>query len=163
MLGVLRRPQKSTDSLSLSIAGGYTEEVFVRYVRRLRVVEGTAYFLIPATFTTCEPGPAYQAVRFVAVHAWGASGTLARIPGIATGALAFSSGNGMTSTVAAVIPSGVASVTLHYAADPPASQHPVTLQAAVINNCVVFVIVPRNAAANYSMVWHNAAGKVVAH
>ncbi len=162
-LGVFRRPQRPTDSLPLSVAGGYNAEVFVRYVRRVAVVDGTGYYLVPAVFTTCEPGPPYQAARFIAVSPNGGSGgTEVPIQRYASGPVSFSSGNGgPRSTVAVVVPDRVASVTLHLAADPPTAPKPLALHARVASNCVVFANVPRSAAANSTFVLYAANGRVI--
>jgi hypothetical protein len=155
MLAALRREQISTDTLPLGIAGGYTEQVFVRYERRLRVVKGVAYYLIPAIFTTCRPGAPYEAVRFVGVRpSGGASGTLGRINQLRSGAVAFTTGSGgRVSTYAALVPDGVVSVTLRYSGSPS-----LTEQGVAVNNCVVIPDIPRNAAANSTVVWHYANG-----
>ena len=164
LLGVLRRPQRASDALPPSIRGQYNEEIFVNYVRRVRVVDRTAYYVIPVLVTTCEPGPAYEAVRFVAAAPDGtSSGGQAPIAAIANGTLAGASGaGGPSSTFASIVPDGVASVTLHYPADPPTSPHPLTVTATVANNCVV-AAVARNAAASPAVIWHAKNGAVIPH
>ena len=55
------------------------------------------------------------------------------------------------------------SVALHYAAAPPAAPNPLTLHEKVVNNCVVFANVPRNAATFPTMTWYAANGALVPH
>src|ERR1039458_9869824 len=59
ILGVLRRPATPADALPASVKAFLTKpilnplgrEVFVNYIRRARVISGTAYYVMPALYT----------------------------------------------------------------------------------------------------------------
>jgi len=168
ILGVLRRPREPGDSLAPLRYLSFNEEVFVRYIRRARVVAGSAYYVVPALFTTCEPGPSYQAVTFKKLSADGAGLGLGAVG--ATAAIIerrgefISGGSGRgrgTSTVWGLVPDRVASVTLHYAAG-PTPRHALTIKATVTGNVAVFPDVPRKSTASWNeMTWRAANGHII--
>lgn len=160
---VLRRTRKSGDYLSPQRYLSFNQEVFVRYIRRTQVVAGTAYYLIPAIFTTCKPGPAYWGITFKVLAASGegpGAATLGPAARAEQDGLFLSSGNGgPSSSVAGLVPDPVASVTLSYRAT--AHQRAVQITAKVVDNVVVFNNIPRNAAAGWAMIWRAANGAII--
>src|SRR5665213_1883430 len=56
ILGVLRRPATAADSASAVSARGQVQDVFVNYIRRARVVDGSPYYIYPAILGGCGTG-----------------------------------------------------------------------------------------------------------
>lgn len=119
-LGVLRRPQTAADTLPapLNPGGGWMfgEGVYVKYVRRARLVAGVAYYIVPVAnglSPQCRPR---EEVFFATAGPEGhtASGGLS-VSEIERGMLTatyWKAGRGVQS---GVVPNGVATVTLRYA------------------------------------------------
>lgn len=164
LLGVLRRAQRATDAIPARSYLSYNQEVFVRYIRRARVLGSSAYWVWPATITRCGGAKPYQGLMFF-------TGSLARGRPAGGGAgetLAqfkqygdfFSHGGSGETTVVGLVPDEVTSVTLHYRA---ANGHPaLQLTGKVVHNVAV-VSVPFSAggALAASMTWTGAHGQVI--
>ena len=161
---VLRRAHEPGDYLAPPRYQSFNQEVFVRYIRRTQVVAGTAYYVIPAIFTTCKPGPAYWGITLkeLAASGYGPGGaTLGPATRAEQHGLFLSSGNGGgSSTLVGLVPDPVASVTLSY----PATTHQraINITAKVVGSTVVFSHIPRNAAILWtSMIWRGVNGKII--
>jgi hypothetical protein len=54
ILGILRRPATAADAIPQQLAGrGLTRDVFVQYIRRTRVIDGSTYYIYPAIVGGC--------------------------------------------------------------------------------------------------------------
>jgi hypothetical protein len=162
---VLRRPREPGDSLGSRRYLSFNQEVFVRYIRRARVVAGIAYYVIRAIFATCEPGPAYWGVSFEDMAASGTGpggGTDAKAASVEQRGLFLGTGSRNGQTLAGLVPDGVATVALRFAADPVAAISTRTLNAKVIDNVVVVSVRGRlGSALPVGMVWRAASGEIV--
>ncbi len=161
---VLRRAHEPGDYLAPPRYLSFNQEVFVRYIRRAQVVAGTAYYVVPAIFTTCKPGPAYWGITFKELAASGdgpGGATLGPAARVDQHGLFLSSGNGGgSSSVAGLVPDPVASVTLSYPAT--TDQRAVNITAKVVGSTVVFSNIPRNATIPWtSMIWRGVNGKII--
>jgi hypothetical protein len=164
MLAVLRRPATRADTLPALAYLHFNQEVFVSYIRLARLVAGFGYYVIPAIITPCEPAKAYQGVTFVQRTPGGGGGGIlgASAASIPQHGVFFSSGQHGSSTVPGLVPDGVATVTVHYPADPAGTLPAVTITAKVVDNVVVFTSVPRGPAVGWTkMVWRAANGTIV--
>ncbi len=170
ILGVLRRPATPVDTLPAGVGG--IGDVFVRYVRRTRVLDGSSYYLYPA-LQGCRPG--HEAIDTATTHVdlghgilggVGSGNTSARQ--IETGETASTGppGSDTSATITMIVPDGVASVTLRYPAGrasgySPKISPPYTVTTPVIGNEVV-VTVPRSAGGGPiwkpTMIWRGARG-----
>jgi hypothetical protein len=136
-LGVLRRPARPSDALPASVYRNYYQEVFVRYIRRARVVDGIAYYVWPSLFTRCGGARPYEGITFY--YGGGADVGLSAADIEARGDLSAGGGNGQ-STILGLVPDGVDSVTLSY---PRGHGHSAFQRTAkVVANVVVIEHVP---------------------
>jgi hypothetical protein len=172
ILGVLRRPATPVDSLPAGVGG--IGDVFVRYVRRTRVLDGSSYYLYPA-LQGCRPG--HQAIDTATTHVDLGHGILGGVGSgdtstrqIETGQAASTGppGSDTSATITMIVPDGVASVTLRYPAGrasgySPRISPPFTVTTAVVGNEVV-VTVPRSAGGGPiwkpTMIWRGARGRI---
>jgi hypothetical protein len=178
ILGVLRRPATPADALPATIGVGLTNlesalglEIFVGYVRRARVIEGTSYYLVPVHFTGCgrfRSKPSDGIMMWRAGAGGGGVGGGADAAQIEQGR-AYGTLGGFTHTqIHMLVPDGVATVTLHYPAgrvggfdrsDAPAFR----IWTNVVGNVMV-VTVPRagnRLTAPMTMTWRAASGTIV--
>jgi hypothetical protein len=179
ILGVLRRPVAAADALPQNLAGrGLTRDVFVHYVRRTQVVDGSPYYIYPAVVGGCGVEKAHQGIMDLATHinlgagviggSGGGGATASEIEqgkAIGTGP----PGSSTQATITMVVPDGVASVTLRYPAGrasgySPTISPPFTVTTAPINNELV-VSVPRSAGGGPiwqpTMIWRAADGHII--
>jgi hypothetical protein len=164
ILAVLRRPMTHADALPARAYLSFNQEVFVRYIRLARSVGGFGYYVIPAIITRCEPVKAYQGVTFVRrTPGGGGAGILAAsAASIKRYGGFFTSGQHGRSTAPGLVPDGVATVTVHYAANPAGRLPAVTITAKVVDNVVVLASIPRGPAASWTkMVWRAANGTTI--
>ena len=171
MLGVLRRPATTEDALPPRVLARERNEVFVRYIRRARVASGQSYYVVPTFHVQCAPLKPVEVITLWSLGAKSPGGQVGAPTATVfknAGGLFGSFGTGASKnlTVAGVVPDGVASVTLHYAAiransAGPAAQS-VTVTAQVVNN-VVLETVPQGAvvAESPTIIWRAANGHVI--
>jgi hypothetical protein len=161
-LSVLRRPAGPTDTLAPWAYVSYDQEVFVKYIRLARSVDGRAYWVIPAIIARCRPQKPVEGLTFrVADGGKDGLGGVANV-GETVGRLReYGDFLAVGSTLQGLVPDGVAEVTLHYPAAPGRPQ--VTLSQRVIDNVVLFIGVPRPAPVGRgaSMSWIGAGGRVI--
>jgi hypothetical protein len=181
ILGVLRRPAAHADALprtdfdffTIGVARVRGEEVFVRYVRRARVIGNTSYYLIPSVFTGCGvlklTGEGITLWAAQKPNGSGSGGGHADAGRIEQGkAYLTPSGASTHTTIAMLIPDGVATVTLEY---PPGAvggsnythAPAFTTTAHVVQNLLV-VTVPRGGhrfMTPMTMTWRAANGTTV--
>jgi hypothetical protein len=144
-LGALRHPQTATDALPPPQNAGeglrFGGSVYANFVRRARVVAGTAYYLVPvATLQgpTCAPR---DAVVLVTVEALGQGrGAPQTVRGIERGNLGGTRWIGTSGVQYGVVPDKVAEITLRYAAHKHGLRSTVTV--APVNNVYVAVVPP---------------------
>jgi len=179
ILGVLRRPATAADALPPSyVARGLTRGVFVHYVRRTRVINGSSYYIYPAIVGGCGVEKARQGIVHLETHIDLGSGIIGGTGGggasasdIEQGTSADTGppGSATSATIAMIVPDGVASVTLHYPAGrasgySPVISPPFTITAAPVNNELV-VRVPRSAGGgpihHPTMTWRAADGHII--
>jgi hypothetical protein len=161
-LGVLRRPARPTDTLVRWVYVAYDQEVFVNYIRRARVVDGRAYWVIPAIITRCKPQKPVEGLTFrMADGRKDGLGGVANV-GETVGRLRqYGDFLSLGSTLQGLVPDGVADVTLHF---PAAAGRPqVTLSQRVVDNVVVFIGVPHSTpvAHGATMNWIGRGGHVI--
>jgi hypothetical protein len=181
ILGVLRRPATPADALPASWlhfftvgAGAHIQggDVFVRFVRRARVIGNTSYYLVPSLFTGCGVYKITgEGVTILAAkpNGSGSGGGHADATRIEQGqAYLTPSGASTHTTIAMLIPDGVATVTLQY---PPgavggssSSRAPAfTTTEQVVENLLV-VTVPRGGnrlKGPMTMTWRAATGAAI--
>jgi hypothetical protein len=159
MLGVLRRPQRPSDDLELSLLSHVGEGVYVNYIRLARVVAGTSYYLIPVAKPNCS-GPEELLLNERSPGGFASYGG-ATAAHIADGKLFGTCCKGPTAVVAGVVPDRVAKVSITY---PKSGRlHAVTITTKPVENVFV-VTVPREstvAAVPKSVIWRSAKGKVI--
>lgn len=181
ILGVLRRPATAADALPPAIGNlqgqGLTRDVFVRYIRRTRVVSGSPYYIYPAILAGCGVQKAREGIMELATHVdlgdgiFGGEGgggyTAAEIEqgqAVGTGA----PGSSTSTTITMIVPDDVAHVTLRYPAGPASGYSrkispPFTITTTPLNNEVV-VKVPRNAGPEaiqgITMIWRAPNGHI---
>jgi hypothetical protein len=165
-LGVLRRPQRTSDAIPRHAYLSYNQEVFVRYIRRARVVGGSAYWVWPAIITRCGGAKPYEGLMFFT----GSSRTGGRPMGGSVGETltAFEQygdfftegGRSSIATVQGIVPDGVASVTLHY---PATAGHPARqLTGKVVENVAVISVPFRlGSSLRPSMTWTGRNGRII--
>jgi hypothetical protein len=173
ILGVLRRPATPADALPASVKAIFTKrglnplgrEIFVNYIRRARVISGTAYYVMPVLYTGCGAFTRSEGMMLLDGSGGGGAGTAATIESAsAYGTLGFF---GHT-TIETLVPDGVATVTLHYSAGKIGGfdrNHGAafTITTHVVGNLLV-VSVPRSGnrlAAPMTMTWRAASGATV--
>jgi hypothetical protein len=186
ILGVLRRPVTPADVLPPAIEtnvlrGGFGRDIFVRYIRRARVIAGSSYYIYPVLIARCGQ-LAHDGIMDLATHidlghgTFGSDGgggeTAAAIEqgqGVGTGPPGISGQSGTSGTIDMVIPDGVASVTLRYPAGRASGYSPkispaFTVTTSPVNNLLI-VSVPRSsgggAIQRVTMIWRAADGHVI--
>jgi hypothetical protein len=179
ILGVLRRPAMAADALPQTlVARGLTRDVFVRYIRRTRVIDGSPYYIYPAIVGGCGVEPEHEGVMHLATNidlgggaiggTGGGGATAADIERGLTGDTG-PPGSSTSATITLIVPDGVASVTLRYPAGRASGYSakispPFTVTAAPVNNEFV-VRVPRSAGGGPirrpTMIWRGAGGRVI--
>ncbi|HEV2944970.1 MAG TPA: hypothetical protein VGX26_07655 [Solirubrobacteraceae bacterium] len=175
ILGVLRRPATPADALPRAlVAQGAGSSAFVHYVRRTRVVGHSPYYIYPAILEGCG-SHARQGIMHLNTNidlgggAMGATGgggaTAAHIEhgeALGTGP----PGSATSSTIAMIVPDGVAKVTLRFPAGrasgySPKISPPFTITTAPVNNELI-VRIPRSggggAIHQATMTWRAANG-----
>jgi hypothetical protein len=183
ILGVLRRPATAADALPPTFREslvnlGMVGDVFVRYIRRTRVFNGSPYYIYPAVFSGCGRQPPHQGIAELATHVHlgagiiggdGGGGGTARSIERAEDAGTGPPGSSTSATITMLVPDSVALVTLRYPAGrasgySPKISPPVTITTAPVENEVV-VTVPRSggggAIRKVRMIWRAADGHVV--
>jgi hypothetical protein len=176
ILGVLRRPATPADAGSGITAQGFTSAVFVHYIRRARVVDGSPYYLYPAIVGGCGTGEApHEGIMDLGKDidlghgliggSGGGGATAARIErGEDAGSGA--PGSSTSATLTLVVPDGVAKVTLHYPAGRASGYSPkispaVTVTTAPVENLVVVSVPRSNPLQKGTMTWWAADGHVI--
>jgi hypothetical protein len=170
---VLRRPRTPSDALPVTVLSNYTTrrsgiQIFVNYVRRARVVAGTAFYVIPERVTRCLPSlKPFDSLDLYALGLGGGGGGIVRPDQFLTG---FTKGRSAPphTSLYAVAPDGVATITLHYPAGRAGGfSHEMlpafTTTTKVVNN-IVDVTVPRageRARSSMTMTWRAANGPVI--
>jgi hypothetical protein len=174
ILGVLRRPATPADALPdnvrVVLAQPLAREIFVNYIRRARVISGTAYYVMPILYAGCESSS--EDMMLVEVHS---DGSGSRGGGVHGNAALMEQGDGWgflgsfgRTTVQMLVPDGVARVTLRYPAGTIGGSDrnhapAFTVTTNVVGNLLV-VTVPRGGArlqAPMTMIWRAASGKTV--
>jgi hypothetical protein len=176
ILGVLRRPATAADAGSGITAQGFTSGVFVHYIRRARVVDGSPYYIYPAIVGGCGTGETpHQGIMDLGKDIdlghgliGGGGGGGATVAGIERGADAGSGapGSSTSATLTLVVPDGVAKVTLHYPAGRASGYSPkispaVTVTTAPVENLVVVSVPRSNPLQKGTMTWWAANGHVI--
>lgn len=176
ILGVLRRPATPADALPSGVHPG-VGEIYVHYVRRARVIDGTSYYIFPVLVPACGPLKAHQGIWEFASHVelapgiyGGAGGGAATAAQIEQGGDAGTGppGSKSTATITMVVPDSVAKVTLHYPAGiiggfdrrhAPA----VTYATSPVGNLVVVTVMRRGNRLDSPtpMTWYDASGHVI--
>jgi hypothetical protein len=183
ILGVLRRPATAADALPPDvrqnlIGTGFVRDVFVRYIRRTRVVNGSSYYIYPAILGECGTGTRpHEGIFNRATHVdigagliGGDGGGGSTANGIEQGREVGTGppGSSTSSTITMIVPDGVAKVTLHYPAGRASGYSakispPFTITSAAVNNEIV-LRVPRTGGPEVSgvtMLWRSDDGHVV--
>ena len=179
ILGVLRRPATAADAIPQQLAGrGLTRDVFIRYVRRTRVIDGSPYYIYPAIVGGCGVEKKREGVMELATHIDLGGGTIGGTGGGGATATEIEQGHDVgtgppgsstSATVTMIVPDGVASVTLRYPAGRASGYSkkispPITITTAPVNNLVV-VSVPRSAGGGPiwtpTMIWRAADGHII--
>jgi hypothetical protein len=143
ILAVLRRPQASTDALPTPPSGSwwFGEGVYSKYVRRARVVDGVAYYVVPVAKGWALKCATHEGVVFATAgpegYGSGGTATAAEIEhGARLEGLFWKDGSGVQS---GIVPDGVAKVTLRY----PARHHlRATVTVAAVGNVYVTAVPP---------------------
>jgi hypothetical protein len=179
ILGVLRRGATAADAGSAITAQGFTSAVFVHYIRRARVVDGSPYYIYPAILGGCGTGEkAHEGVMGLAKNVdlghglvggtGGGGGDAARIEQgreVSSGP----PGSSTSETITMVVPDGVATVTLHYGPGPAGGytkkiSPAFTITSPVINNELV-VLLPRSVSLEgvpgVRMIWRATNGHII--
>jgi hypothetical protein len=183
ILGVLRRPATATDALPPSIrhniiGTGFVSDVFVRYIRRTRVVGGSPHYIYPAALSACAGNQPHVGIMDVATNVDLGHGIIGGDGGGGADAAqierAEDAGTGppgspTSATVTMLVPDGVAEVTLRYPAGrasgySPKISPPVTIETKPVENQVV-VRVPRSGGGGtirkVKMIWRASDGHVI--
>jgi hypothetical protein len=171
-LGVLRRPATAADApatLTNSIAARLVfGQVFVNYIRLARVIAGVPYYVMAVRPTACDDPHLWNGQEGVVMwtgprgYTAGTAATIRQGLSFDQTAIAFA-----RSTIAMVVPDGVATVTLKYPAGPiggydhrhaPAT----TITTKVVGNLLV-VTVPRAGlnVAGTTTTWRTANGHTI--
>ena len=126
ILGVLRRPATAADAIPQQLVGrGLTREVFVHYIRRTRVIDGSPYYIYPAIVGGCGVERKREGVMELATHIELGGGTIGGTGGGGATAAEIEQGHDVgtgppgsstSATVTMIVPDGVARVTLRYPA-----------------------------------------------
>lgn len=179
ILGVLRRPATAADAGSGITAQGFTSAVFVHYIRRARIVDGSPHYIYPAILGGCGTGEkAHEGIMELAKNVdlghgavggtGGGGGDAAEIEhGREVGS--GPPGSSTSETITMIVPDGVATVTLHYGPGPASGytkkiSPPFTITSRVINNELV-VLLPRSVSLedvpSVRMIWRAANGHIL--
>ena len=176
ILGVLRRPATPADAGSGITAQGFTSAVFVHYIRRARVVDGSPYYVYPAILGGCGTGEApHEGVMEMGKDldlghgirggdGGGGSDAAAIDAGQAAGSGA--PGSATSATLTIIVPDDVAMVTLYYPAGrasgySPKISPPATITTRPVNNLVVVTVPRSNPLQEGTMTWRAADGHVI--
>jgi hypothetical protein len=133
IFGVLRRPAVAADAIHI-FEGGFTRGVFVRYIRRARVVDGGQYYLYPVVFGECGTRQKpHQGIMELArnvdlghglIGGSGGGGETARAIEQGRDPTSGPPGSSTSATVTMVVPDGVATVTVTTLRAAPAATAP---------------------------------------
>ena len=174
---ILRRPARPGDApanlvaqFSRPINRQFGQEVYVRYMRYTRTVDGVAYYLVPVTFRCGVITRQGDGISLDSVLGGGGDLDAAEIEhagmwGRRSGGTGADPGR---TTFTGVLPDGVASVTLHYPAGKLGgfshrSGPAITVTAPVVNNVVVVTVerAGNQAMDNVTTTWRAANGSIV--
>jgi hypothetical protein len=177
LFAILRRPARCGDApanlvaeFSRPINREIGREVYVRYMRYARTVDGVAYYLVPVTFRCGVLARRGDGMELATAGGWGGGLDAAEIEsagnwGSESGGTGADPGR---TTFTGVLPDGVASVTLHYPAGKLGgfshrSGPAITVTAPVVNNVVVVTVERAGGQATHSVTttWRAANGSVV--
>jgi hypothetical protein len=176
IIGVLRRPAGPSDAGSGITAGGVTSGVFVHYIRRARVVDGSHYYIYHGIVGGCGTGEKlHQGIMELGEdldigdgRIGGGGGGGATAAGIERGEDAGSGapGSSTSATLTIVVPDGVAKVTLRYPAGrasgySPKISPPVTITTTPVGNLVVVTVPRSNPLQQGTMIWRAADGRII--
>ena len=173
ILGVLRRRATPADAGSGITAQGFTSAVFVHYIRRARVVDGSPYYIYPAIVGGCGTGEKpHQGIMDLGKDLDLGHGLIggggATAAGIERGedAGSGSPGSATSATITLVVPDGVAKVTLHYPAGRASGYSPkispaVTVTTSPVENLVVVSVPRSNPLQKGTMIWWAANGHMI--
>ena len=178
ILGVLRRPATAADTIRQQLAGrGLTRDVFVRYVRRTQVINGSPYYIYPAIVGGCGVESQREGIMELATHidlgagvfggTGGGGGTAADIEQgrtVGTGP----PGSATSTTITMIVPDGVANVTVHFPAGrasgySPKISPPFTTSSRPVGNELVLRIPRSNipeSVPGLRMIWRAADGHI---
>jgi hypothetical protein len=179
ILGVLRRPATAADAGSGITAQGFTSGVFVRYIRRARVLDGGSYYIYPAILGGCGTGEkAQEGIMELAKNVELGHGMVGGTGGGGAGAARIEQGRAVgtgppgsstSETITMVVPDGVAEVTLEYPAGRASGYSPkispsFTITSAPVDNLLV-VLVPRTGGPEgvrgITMIWRATNGHII--
>ncbi len=150
--------------------------MFVHYIRRARVVDGSPYYVYPAILGDCGTGEKpHQGIMELATNVnlgggsiGGTGGGGATAADIEQGRDAGSGppGSSTSATLTMLVPDGVASVTLRYPAGrasgySPKISPPFTITTAPVENLVVATVPRSSPLQQGTMVWRAANGRVI--
>jgi hypothetical protein len=176
ILGVLRRPATAADAASGITAQGFTSGVFVHYIRRARVVDGSPYYVYPAVFGGCGTGERpFEGIAELATHVnlgggavGGTGGGGATAAAIERGQDAGSGppGSSTSATITMIVPDGVAKVTLRYPAGPasgysPRISPPFAITTSPVENLLVASVPRSSPLQRGTMIWRAANGHII--
>lgn len=135
ILAPLRRPTTPSDALPPDAPSIDAEGVYVRFIRRARVIDGSTFYLVPAAHA-CEKGfLAHETLFLLTVGGPFGSGVWPPVAAWFIKHQGYSGGFGWdagTETVSGLVPDGVAKVTLRYQHED--SWFPASVTVAVVNN-----------------------------
>jgi hypothetical protein len=165
LLGVLRQPDTSADSLPAQIESTLNgEDVYVNYIRRAQVIGSRSFFVVPVGFG-CDSTTPSQGVLLACIQRANQHITDADVGSDSTAAQVRASGMFLAggsclhttkaTLIAGIVPDPVTSVTLRYPS--------VTITAAVVNNVIV-ASVPHPGSPLWhpiSMTWRAANSHVI--
>jgi|ERR1039458_5575671 hypothetical protein len=179
ILGVLRRPATVADAIPQQLAGrGLTRDVFVHYIRRTRVIDGSPYYIYPAIVGGCGVEKEREGIMELATHIDLGGGTIGGTGGGGGNAAdieqARSVGSGppgsaTSTTITMIVPDGVANVTLHFPAGrasgySPKISPPFTISSKPVGNELV-VRIPRSnipeSDPGLRMIWRAGNGHII--
>jgi len=166
LLGVLRRPDTSADSLPAQVQSslGDGQNVYVNYVRRAQVIGGRTFYVLPVRFG-CDAATPEEGVLLACILRANQRTIDAGVGGDSTAAQVKADGmflvggsclhTNQATLIAGIVPDSVASITLRYPS--------ITVTAAAVNNVVV-VSVPHPGSPLWhpiSMTWRAANGHII--
>ncbi len=179
ILGVLRRPATAADAIPQQLAGqGLTRDVFVHYIRRTRVIDGSPYYIYPAIVGGCGVERQREGIMELATHIDLGGGAIGGTGGGGANAAAIEQGRSVGSgppgsatstTITMIVPDGVANVTLHFPAGrasgySPKISPPVTISSKPVGNELV-VRIPRShipeSDPGLRMIWRAGNGRIL--